>query len=190
VTRRDRRALLIGGAVILGASLLLRGLPLLGAGWRENRERVEAQRMLLAETRRAIDALPRLEDSAHALARRVAGLAPRILSGSSGPVALSDLSGRMGTIVGLAHGRMLRFEALPDSAAAGQLRRVTAQIEIETDCRGIAEVLDYLDRGQLVAVTERLQITAIDPAALPSTPEQLNVVLRVSAWYLAREVAS
>lgn len=190
MTQRDRRALLVGGAVIIGAWLFVRGLPLLEAAWRENRERVEAQRMLLEETRRAIDALPRLEDSAHALTQRVAGLAPRILSGSSAAVALSDLSGRMGTIVGLAHGRMLRFETLPDTVAAGQLRRVTAQIEIETDFRGIAEVLDYLDRGQLVAVAEWLQVNAIDPAALPSTPEQLNVVLRVTAWYLAREVAA
>lgn len=189
MTPRDRRAVVIGGAIVLGAWLLVWGVPRLGAEWRENRERVEAQRLLLAETRRAIDALPRMEDSAHVLTGRVAGLAPRILSGASSAVALSDLSGRMNTIVGLAHGRMLRFEAAPDSAAAGPLRRVTAQVEIETDFRGVAELLDYLGQGQLVAVAERLQVTAADPGAVPATLEQLNLVLWVSAWYLARESA-
>ncbi len=190
MTPRDRRALALGSAVLLAAWLGLRGLPLLYADWNSTRDRIRARRLLLAETGRAIKALPRMEDSASVLTARVAALAPRILSGSTSAAALEDLSGRLGTLAGLGHGRVSRFEGVPDSLAAGPLRRVTASVELETDFRGVAELLDYLARARVVLVGERLQVTAAAGDAPPSVPEQLTVVLRLSAWYLARESGS
>jgi Type II secretion system (T2SS), protein M subtype b len=183
---RDRRALVLGVVLIGSAWLALRGIPRLAAAWQGQTDRLAAEERLLRETRDAIASLPHMEDSARNLTARVASLAPRILSGASAPVALSDLSGRFGTLAGLTHGCMTRFEALPDSVAAGPLRKVTATVGIETDFKGIAELLERLARDTLVTVVERVQLTPSDPQAPPATPERLDVELRVSAWYLRR----
>jgi hypothetical protein len=187
VTPRDRRALIVGAALLLGGSLLLRGAPMLRAEWRGERDRLAAERRLLNETRRALEGLPAMEDSTKVLTARIAALAPRILSGTSAPLALSDLSGRLSTLIGLYHGRMVRFEAAPDTGAAGPLRRVSAIVALESDFRGLAELLDRLQRDQLVTVVTRVQLAPADPLAPSSTPERIDVELSLNAWYLARE---
>jgi hypothetical protein len=190
VTPRDRRAAMLGVAVVGAACLGLREIPRGVRQWRDARERLESQRILLTETRTALEALPRMEDSAKALTPQIAELAPRILAGSTAPVALSDLSGRLASIAGLLHARLVRFDPANDSTSAGPLRRVTAVAEVETDFRGVAELLAVLARDTLVTVVERVQLTAADPLALSATPERLDVELRISAWYLARGAGS
>lgn len=186
MTPRDRKALLWGGGILVGAWLGLVGAQRLHGGWRVARDRVETERVLLLETRRSLEDLPAMEDSTRILTAKVAAMAPRILSGSTTAVALSDLSGRISTLLSLCHGRMVRFEAVPDSASAGQLRQVTATVALETDFRGLAETLEHLARDPLVTVVERLQVTPSDPVASPATVERLSIELRVTAWYLAR----
>lgn len=184
--RNDRLALLIGGIVVVGAWLLLRVVPAAGRGWERVQERLASQRLLLTETREAVEALPQMEDSARGLTIRVATLAPKLLTGSSASLAASDLSGRLNTLVSLSHGRTTRFETTADSTTAGPLRRVTAVVGIETDFRGLTELLQKLSRDATVTVVERLQITASDP--LPTDEaERLTVELRITAWYLGRE---
>jgi len=187
VTPRDRRALITGAAIVLGGWLSLNVVPRGYAEWRGTRERLMVEKRLLADTRQALKELPRLEDSAKALTARVGALAPRILSGSSAPVALNDLSGRLGTLATLCHGRLLRFESSPDTISAGPLRRVTADVSLETDFRGLTEVLERLQRDPLVTVVKRVRVTAGDPLAPAGVVERLDVELTVSAWYLARE---
>src|SRR5437879_1347587 len=95
MTARDRRALLLGGAVVFGAVFLLRVLPwgvrsALGAeaGLRE-------RAAVLARTRADLADASILRDSAVDLGRALIGLAPKILSGKTAAEAVADLSGRV-----------------------------------------------------------------------------------------------
>lgn len=187
MTVRDRRALWCGGIILLSAWLALVGVPRLIRGQRITSQRVDIERGLLLENRRSLESLPVMEDSARILTARVAALAPKILSGSETAVALSDLSGRLSTLISLCHGRMSRFEAAPDSLAAGELRQLKVEVDLESDFRGLGEILERLSRDPLVTVVERVQVTVPDPLAGPSVAEPLNIRLRLTAWYLARE---
>jgi hypothetical protein len=125
-----------------------------------------------------------MEDSAKVLTARVAAMAPRILAGTTASVALSDLSGRLGTIAGRCHAKLVRLEPLEDSATAGLLHRASAVAVLETDFRGLSELLQFLARDTLVTFVDRVQLTPADPLAAPAVPEQIDMELRLSAWYL------
>ena len=92
MTARDRRALILGGVVVLGTVLLVRVLPwgvrrVLGAeaGLRE-------RAALLARSRADLADAAMLRDSAAELGQALVGLAPKILSGNSPAEAMADLS--------------------------------------------------------------------------------------------------
>lgn len=187
MTPRDRRALLLGLVVLLGAWLGLRGVPRLAGRWIEVRHRLEARTELLAETRAALASLPRMEDSARALTAAIRGLAPRILTAGNAPLALGDLSGRLRLLAARHQVRLLAVAPLADSSAAGRLHRVRAAITLESDFRGLADFLAAIADDPVVLVAEQLGVTAADPWADAGQPERLQAELRVSAWYLAGE---
>jgi hypothetical protein len=186
MTSRERRIVTIGLAIALTGFICLRVLPEGVRRWSATRERLAQQRVLLAETRQALTELPRLEDSTRALTRAVGSLAPRILSGTTAPVALSDLSARLSTLTARHHGRLIELADGRDSATAGPLRRVRGVATIETDFQGLSALLLALSRDSLVSVVERIQVQAAEPMAGPSAPERLSVEIRVTAWFLAR----
>src|SRR3989442_12308077 len=94
VTNRGRRALMLGGSVVLGAVLLLRILPWgikrAVAAQADLRERAT----LLAHAREEIADMPELRDSTAVLTRALVGLAPRVLSGATAAEAGADPAGR------------------------------------------------------------------------------------------------
>ncbi len=181
---RDRRALVLGLGVVLSAVVLLRLLPALTGQVIELRGRAVLAGRLVQDTEAAIAALPALEDSARGLTRSVVALAPRLLAGPAESAALSDLSGQLATIADRHHARVLRMAPVPDSVAAGRLRRLTAAVTLETDFRGLAACLAALARGEATLVAEAVSVSAADPLALEGTPELLTVELRIRGWYL------
>jgi hypothetical protein len=189
VTGRDRRALVIGSAVVCGAVLLLRVLP-----W-------GVRRVLAAETglreRATLLALARadladvgvLRDSAVQLSQALVGLAPKILSGSSGAEAVADLSARLNMAVSGHQSKVERVDPLPDSLRAGRLGRVALRAAFECDVRGLAGVLEALEFGKVTLSLRELRVTAVDPAQAGKSPEVLRVEMTVAGWYLANRDA-
>lgn len=190
MTPRDLRALVLGAGVVLAGWSGLRLLPGAIASWRVQEERLGATRRLVLETTTALEALPRMEDSARVLTREVKNLAPRILSGSTRAVALSDLSGRLSLAAERHHGRFIRLTAVDDSLNAGPLQRVTASAAFQADFHGLAELLAVLARDPVVTVVEAADVAPLDGVVGTEGPERLEVQLRISAWFLAREEKS
>lgn len=174
--------LLVLGLAVL---VLMRAAPAAVAGFAGLRERVEVRRTLLAGIRGEMRALPALEDSAASLRAGVGELAPRLLAGQSEAAAAADLSARLGSIAVQRHGRLLRLEVLPDSTTAGRLRRLRARAVLETDFRGVAELLSTLGRQALILVPERVVISQAGSLEPSEASERLQVELELTGWYLA-----
>src|SRR5207253_5767203 len=184
MTGRDRRALILGGAVVIGALLVLRVVPwgvrgVLGAetGLRE-------RATLLARARADLADAVVLRDSAVQLGQALVGLAPKILSGSSVAEAVADLSARVNMAVSGHQGKLERVDPLPDSLRAGRLRRVALRAAFECDVRGLAGVLQALQFGKVALSLRELRVTAVDAAQADKTPEVLRVEMTVAGWYL------
>jgi len=184
VTERDRRALTLGVAAVLGAVLLLRVAPwgvrrVLGA---ETSLRERA--VLLARARADLADASVLRDSAAQLSQLLVGLAPKILSGNSTADAVADLSARVNMAVSAHQTKLERVDPMPDSTVAGRLHRVTLRAVFEGDVRGLAGVLEALQVGKIALVLREVRVTAVDTGSRDKMPEVLRVEMTVAGWYL------
>ncbi len=135
MTERDRRALLLGGASVLGAVLLLRVVPS-ALRWVLASERALAQRIQMLEHERAdLAQAGALGDSAAQLTRALAGLAPKLLVGDTRAEAGADFASRLSLVAARHQVKIERVDQLADSAAAGRLRRTGVRIALESDVR-------------------------------------------------------
>lgn len=180
---RDRRALVMGGCVIV-TGLLLRVAPAVSARWTALNERLEQQRTLLVETRLAISGLPAMEAGMRALTGRVSRSAPLLLSGSTSADAARDLSARVASLAALEHASVTAINEAPDSVVAGSLRRVTIAATLQTDFRGVARLFERLANDSTLTVVQQVRISGSEPRAGAMQPERLQVKFRLTAWYL------
>jgi hypothetical protein len=185
VTSRDRRALALGGFSIALALLLLRVLPWTVRHAVAAEAGLQQRAALLARARTDLADAGVLRDSAFQLGQALVGLAPRILSGRSSAEAVADLSGRVNLAASGHQAKLERVEPVPDSAAAGRLRRATLRATFECDVRGLVGVLQGLELGKVALAVRELRVTAVDVGSPEKSPEILRVELAVSGWFLA-----
>jgi len=185
VTDRDRRALILGGSVVLTALLLLRLLPWTVRSAVAAEAALRERAALLARARADLADVAALRDSAVELGQALVGLAPRILSGNTVPEAASDLSGRINLAVSGHQAKLERVEPVADSGVAGRLHRATLRAAFECDVRGLAGVLQALEFGKTALSVRELRVTAIDASSLDKNPEVLRVEMTVTGWFLA-----
>lgn len=183
----ERRTVLLGATICLAALIALRGVPWALRTADAGLSALQEQAELLARAEADLRAAPALEDSGRVVRKRLAELAPKILTGGHEAEVLTDLTGRLDVAAEAHQVRVARTGALPDSVHAGSLRRVSVRADIEGDTRGTLEFLAALARGTALLGVTDIRILAADPASPASAAEVLRTELTVSAWYLTRE---
>jgi type II secretion system (T2SS) protein M len=184
MTARDRRALVIGGGVVLVAVLLLRVLPWTVRSALAAEAGLRQRAALLARARADLAEAGVLRDSAVELGHALVGLAPKILSGKSAAEAVADLSGRVNLAASRSQAKLERVDPLTDSTSAGRLRRVALRAAFECDIRGLVGVLQALAFGKAPLEVRELRVTAVDAASGERVPEVLRVELTAAGWFL------
>jgi hypothetical protein len=184
MTERDRRALLWGGATVLGAVLLLRVFP-----WSVQRvmaadAELRDRAAVLARARADIAEAMLLHDSATTVGQALGELAPKLLSGGSAAEASADLSGRLNRAASQSAAKLGRVEQVPDSTATGRLRRVRLRATLEADIRGVSGVLRALEHNEAALSVNEVRVVAVDPASGDHVPEVLHFEVTVAGWFL------
>ncbi len=181
---RDRRALLIGGGVVLTAVLLLRLLPWTVRSTLAAEAGLRQRAALLARARADLAEGSGLRDSAVHLGHALVGLAPKILSGNSVAEAVADLSGRVNLATSRNQAKLERVDPQTDSTVAGRLHRVALRAAFECDIRGLVGMLQALTFGKATLAVRELRVTAVDAGSADKSPEVLRVEMTVAGWFL------
>jgi type II secretory pathway component PulM len=184
MTPRDRRALLVGGFLVIGAVFGLRVLPWAVRRVTAAHALLRERATLLARTREELASLPQLRDSAAVLSQALIAIAPQVLSGSTPAEAGADLSGRMNLAASRAPAKVERLDPLPDSSSDGRLGRVRVHAALETDVRGLIALIRAIDIGDEVLNLDELRVEAPEPATIQRGPEILTVEITISGWYI------
>jgi hypothetical protein len=189
MTPRDRRALVIGGAVVAAALLALRAVPWGVRELESRRDALAAKRGLLVRVTSDLRDAEWLADSAPQVERQVVALAPRVLSGAREAEAVADLVGQVSRVASEHKLKLVRTVPVPDRERAGPLRRAALRASLEGDTRGTLGMLAALAAGTPVLTVREIRITASDPRSPPPGPEVLQSDLVVRAWYVQRRDA-
>jgi len=186
MTPRDRKALLLGGAVILGGVLVLRVIPWGVRSVSALRERTAERVETLALARDALAAAPALRDSLTRALGAVVALAPRLVDGRTAAEASSSLSALVFMAASRHQVRLVRLDPLPDSAA-GVFHRVAVHAELEGDVRGLTRFLRAIETGDPLLTVPTLAVQAPDPLGRAPGPEALGAEMHVVGFFLPRE---
>jgi len=186
LSARDRRVLLIGGAVIALLVLFARGLP----AWRrwDAAARADARRELgrEADARAAVAGLRATLDSAEARRDRLGRLTPALLDGESPSAAAATLASILTGAAARAGVLLGAVDVQPDTASGGTFTRVAVRTGVTGDLEGVTELLRYLESvPELLAVRE-ISITQPDAGGTPDRPEALQVELTIQGLALLR----
>jgi hypothetical protein len=181
---RDRRALILGGSVVIGAVFVLRVLPLGMRSALAAEAGLRQRAALLARARADLAEASGLRDSAVQLGQALVGLAPKILSGNSAADAVADLSGRVNLAASRNQAKLERVDPQTDSTVASRLHRVALRAAFECDIRGLVGMLQALTFGKAALAVRELRVTAVDAGFADKNPEVLRVEMTVVGWFL------
>jgi Type II secretion system (T2SS), protein M subtype b len=182
---RDRRALLRGLGVALGAVVLLRGVPVAARSIEFLRDKTVAQQATLARVEDVIVRGAAVRDSLAQTFHDIVALAPDLVDGDTPADAQAGLSAVLSLAASRHALKVVRVDPLPDSAA-GVFHHVALHAELEGDIDGVTGLLASLESGGPLVTVSSLSIGTSDPAPHPRTSEALHVTLDVGGYYLAR----
>jgi hypothetical protein len=185
IGRKDRRALLWGVAVVLGALVLLRGVPAAARGIEVLRDRATAQRATLARAEDVVVRGPAVRDSLAQVFHDIVALAPDLVDGDTPADAQASLAALLSLQANRHALKVVRVDALPDSAA-GVFHRVALHAELEGDIAGVTGLLGSVEAGPPLLTVSSVSIGTSDAVPHPRTSEALHVTLEVGGYYLAR----
>jgi len=186
ISQQDRRALVLGGAAVLGAVLVLRVVPWVIRTVRGDLTDLRERSTILAHARADLATTSELRDSAATMTQALVALAPRLLSGNTAAEAGADLSGRLNLVVTRNQGKLERLDPVADSATVGRLQRASAHVALETDIRGLTGFLRAVEMGDATLIVRDLRVVAPDAASLERQPEILKVEVTVVGWFLGK----
>jgi len=161
MSARDRRALLLGAAILLPALLFVWGVRPLLATLRNNRDLLVSEQGTLAREMAALDAaranpdLHRVADSA------MRAVAPRLFQGRDSVMATAELVSHL-SMVAADHDVWLQNAVTrPSTVDEGGVRRLRVEIRAESDLQGVLSFLTALERGDKLVRVERVDIARV-----------------------------
>lgn len=178
---RERRVLIVGGAIIVALVAFARGWPAWTEWSHESRAAAAEQMRAAADADALIESDRVVADSLRARGARFVALAPAILPGRDLPAATAALStvvSGAATAVGLTIGTI---QLLPPADTGRQ--RVFARVRVHADVTGdITELTAFvstLEGGATRLRMSELTITQSEPAAAPTRAEALHAEFTV-----------
>lgn len=173
---RDRRALAFGGAFLLGALALARGVP----AWLAWRADARATAGESVAQKAAWDALAATfsesMDTLEARGARLAAAVPVLLPGETHAATGATLSGHLAQVSREALVRLDAVDIRVDSAPRTMVSRITAEVQATADIAGLAAFLHALERGPVLLVVRSLSVhSAAGSASVDQQVELLTV---------------
>jgi hypothetical protein len=184
---RDRRALLLGFAIMLGLILAFRGIPAWQA-WRRV-ARITASEIMTqaARTDALLGGFSLALDTLQARTAQVGAMGPVLLTDETSTGAASNLAAFIGE---LARQSLVRLEAVEmrvDSSKAHALPRVTVDLQATTDVAGLSSLLRGLEQGPTMLAVRNLAIRPQNADAPRDQVEVLSIRLTVEGLALVRQ---
>jgi len=174
---RDRRALLLGLALLGPALGYIWGVKPLLASFNRTRDQIFQQRQLLAQEMAAVTAARQNPDLKRVADSAMRATEPRLFEGRDDVQASAELASHL-TDVAQRSELLLQSAATRPTVLSNGIRSLRVEIRGESDIRGVLEFLQNLESGEKLLRVDRLDISrsmaasdieGVEPLAVAAT---------------------
>ena len=160
---RDRRAVVIGGLVLLPALFYIWGVRPYQAALSDARDQLATERATLARERTAIITARKNPQLQHIADSAMRVMRPRLFEGKDDVMASAELASYLGDVAQRARVWLQDASTRPATPAAqgGGVRTLRVEIRAESDLRGTLKFLQALERGDKLIRIDRLDISRV-----------------------------
>jgi hypothetical protein len=157
---RDRRAVLLGGAVLGPALLWVFAVAPYLAAVGEAADRLAAERRMLRGDLELLASASEYPKAFDAGAERLLAAAPRLMSGDDEGAAVAALAGYVRRMAQAGGANLTRVEPAAATDAGGGVRALPVGVTGETDLEGLLTFLQLLETGPKLLHVQELRIEA------------------------------
>lgn len=179
---RDRRALLAGTLVVVPALAFAWGVRPYLSGLAAARDRLDAERAMLARERGELAAARRNPEMQQAVDSALRAMAPRLFEGSDDVMASAELASYLGEVARRSHVWLQDASTRTPTGTTPGLRTLHVDVRAQTDFRGLLEFLDALDRGFKLVRVERLDVSRAAAGLGDDNVEVLTVTATLTGY--------
>jgi hypothetical protein len=175
---RDRRALVLGLALLLPALGYVWGVKPLLASFNRTRDQIFQQRQLLAQEMAAVAAARRNPDLQRTADSAMRAMEPRLFEGRDDVQASAELASHL-TDVAQRTEMLLQSAATRPTVLVNGIRSLRVEIRGESDIRGVLEFLQALESGEKLLRVDRLDISRSMAATDVEGVEPLSIAATI-----------
>jgi len=188
LSARDRRTLLVGGAVIACLVVLARGVPAWRQWLAESRSGAEEQARAAANADALLAHAKPMRDTLAARNARYIALAPAVVAGNTPAEASATLASLVSSAASAAGVKLgaVQLRSLADTGGRRAFVRVSVHADLVGDIHGVMTLLATLERGPARLRVRELTVTQPDAAAPGDRVEALRAGLTVEGLAMAK----
>ncbi|HEY4306930.1 MAG TPA: type II secretion system protein GspM [Gemmatimonadaceae bacterium] len=188
MNQRDRRAVAVGGLVLLPFALFLGAVRPFQAALSDARDQLEMERGTLARERAALAAATQNPQMQHVADSVMRSMRPRLFEGKDDVMASSELAGYLGDIAERSRVWLQDAGTRPAAPAVDGIRTLHVEIRAESDINGALLFLQNLENGEKLVRVDRIDVSRTRKAD-DKDGETLSIVATVSG-FAANDVSS
>ena len=185
MSAKDRRAIVLGAAVLLPALFYVWGVRPYRAALTETRDELETARLALSREKAAVVTTRANPDAQRAADSALAMAIPRLFAGRDDAIASSQLAAYLGAVARGSRVLMQDANTRPSTPSAEGIRTLRVEIRGESDIQGIVTFLQNLEGGQKLVRVDKLEITRVPGLEEKNGFETLSVAATVSGFAFA-----
>lgn len=189
LSRRDRRAILIGAVVLLPGLVLIWGVRPYQAAVSDLRDRLATERATLARERAAVATArqnPKLKQRADSAMRT---MRPRLFEGKDDVMASAELASYVGDVAHRSRVWLQDAGTRAATPAAEGVRTLRVEIRAESDLLGAMLFLQALEQGDKLVRVDRLDISRASGAESKES-EILSIAATISGFAIGDSTAA
>jgi hypothetical protein len=159
LTQRDKRALVIGGIIMIAAVLYTFGISPLITGDGNGSDEIDAERRLLAKYRQTIAMEEEYQKAINERKEMGVDLSGRLISGSTPALAAAELSNLIRSFAEESNAHINR-ETVNPARETGSHQKISLQLSITSDVIGLRDFLYMIQNDEKLLDVESLMVTS------------------------------
>lgn len=182
MTPKDRRAIVLGAAIVLPALFFIWGVRPYRTSLATTREELDIARLALSREKAALMTMAANPDAQRSADSALMMVTTRLFEGRDDAIASAQLAAYLGGVARRSRVLMEDANTRPSSTSPEGIRTLRVEVRGESDIQGITTFIHNLEAGNKLVRVDRLEISRVPGLEDKNGFETLSIGATVSGF--------